>query len=127
MLGALIRKIFIVMKVLESTENISTKVQSRRLNQIYSVLTVIFTIVLDAAIIIPWNVISPSVPSGKSFKVPFIGAYGERRREEKIRKESGLSLVLLLSSIPITVTTLPLYLAIACRRGYHCERVPVRL
>jgi hypothetical protein len=83
MLGALIRKIFIVMKVLESTENISTKVQSRRLNQIYSVLTVIFTIVLDAAIIIPWNVISPSVPSGKSFKVPFIGAYRERRREEK--------------------------------------------
>lgn len=73
MLGALIRKIFIVMKLLESTEDISTKVGSRRSNQIYSVLTVIFIIVLDATIIIPWNILSPSVPSGKSFKVPYIG------------------------------------------------------
>lgn len=73
MLGALIRKIFIVMKLLESTEDISTKVGSRRSNQIYSVLTVIFIIVLDATIIIPWNILSPSVPSVKSFKVPYIG------------------------------------------------------
>ena len=75
MFGALIRKIFIVMKLLESTKNISTKVQSRRSNQIYSVLTVLFTIVLDAVIIIPWNILSPSVPSGKTFKIPFFGTY----------------------------------------------------
>jgi hypothetical protein len=89
MFGALIRKIFIVMKVLKSTENISTKVQSRRSNQIYSVLTVMFTIVLDAVIMIPWNILSPSLPAVKSFKVPFIGAYYSSSRVEKRREESG--------------------------------------
>ena len=75
MFGALIRKIFIVMKVLESAQNISTKVQSQRSNQIYSVLTVLLVIMMDAVIIIPWNILSPSAPSGKSFKVPDIGTF----------------------------------------------------
>ena len=73
MFGALIRKIFIVMKVLESAQNISTKVQSQRSNQIYSVLTVLLVMLMDAVIIIPWNILSPSAPSAKSFKVPDIG------------------------------------------------------
>ena len=73
MFGALIRKIFIVMKVLESAQNISTKVQSQRSNQIYSVLTVLLVMLIDAVIIIPWNLLSPSSPSAKSFKVPDIG------------------------------------------------------
>lgn len=73
MFGALIRKIFIVMKLLQSAENIGTKVQSQRLNQIYSVLSVLLVIMLDAVILIPWGIYSPSVPSGKSFKVPDIG------------------------------------------------------
>ena len=73
MFGALIRKIFIVMKVLESAQNISTKVQSQRSNQINSILTVLLVIIMDAVIIVPWNVLSPSAPSAKSFKVPDIG------------------------------------------------------
>ena len=73
MFGAFIRKIFIVMRVLESAQNISTKISSQKTNQRFSVLTVLLVILIDGVIIIPWNLLSPSAPSGKSFKVPNIG------------------------------------------------------
>jgi hypothetical protein len=72
MLGALIRKIFIVMKLLETTKTMS-KGSSKRNNHLYSVLSVVFCAAIDAAIIIPWQVLSPSVPTEKGFLVPSIG------------------------------------------------------
>ena len=73
MFGALIRKIFIVMRLLQSSKNLAAKVQSQRCNQISSVLTVFLMISVDAAIIITWSMLSPGVPSGKAFKIPYIG------------------------------------------------------
>jgi hypothetical protein len=73
MFGALIRKIFIVMRLLQSSKNLAVKVQSQRHNQICTVMTVLLMIAFDAVIIVTWSLLSPAIPSAKIFKVPFIG------------------------------------------------------
>jgi hypothetical protein len=36
-------------------------------------MTVLLMIAFDAVIIVTWSLLSPAIPSGKTFKVPFIG------------------------------------------------------
>jgi hypothetical protein len=73
MFGALIRKIFIVMRLLQSSKSLAVKVQSQQYNQICTVMTVLLMIAFDAVIIVTWSLLSPAIPSAKTFKVPFIG------------------------------------------------------
>eukprot|EP00596_Hydrurales_sp_CCMP1899_P000141 CAMPEP_0119055568 /NCGR_PEP_ID=MMETSP1177-20130426/75791_1 /TAXON_ID=2985 /ORGANISM="Ochromonas sp, Strain CCMP1899" /LENGTH=1294 /DNA_ID=CAMNT_0007036121 /DNA_START=125 /DNA_END=4009 /DNA_ORIENTATION=- len=71
MFGALVRKITIALNVL----NNSTKMvrgSSKFRNQFYSAIFVLCCILIDCVILIPWTLISPSVPTDMGFTVPLI-------------------------------------------------------
>lgn len=46
-----------------------SKVQPKIVNQIYSVFAVLLCVLIDAAILIPWTLTSPSAPTDRLFKV----------------------------------------------------------
>jgi hypothetical protein len=68
MFGALVRKIYIALQVLKSSEKL-TRTTSKKMNVFFSVMALLFCIIIDLIILIPWTLVSPSVPTDKSFKV----------------------------------------------------------
>ncbi len=76
MLGALIRKMFVVLKLLSVAKHMRsarTKPPNRRMNQAWSVLAICLMLLGDAVICIAWTIVSPAVPQAKSFAVPVAG------------------------------------------------------
>jgi hypothetical protein len=68
MVGALIRKIRVALQVLKSSEKL-TKTISKKMNMIYSIIALLFCILIDLVILLPWTFVSPSVPTDKIFQV----------------------------------------------------------
>jgi hypothetical protein len=71
MFGALVRKIHIALSVLNNS-NKMVRGSSKYRNYFFSATFLLCRILIDAVILIPWTLISPSVPTNKGFTVPLI-------------------------------------------------------
>jgi hypothetical protein len=79
MFGALVRKIFVVMSVLDKNRNIQTSGLSRRIRryaciQWGSLYFVVGCLLIDIIIMIPWMEVSPPIPQTRYFDVPLVGS-----------------------------------------------------
>lgn len=68
MFGALVRKIQIALNVLNNS-NKMVKGSSKYRNQFFSVTFLLCCVLIDAVILIPWTLVSPSVPTDRRFTV----------------------------------------------------------
>jgi hypothetical protein len=74
MFGALVRKIFVVLNVLNASKQMKkSRKRGKSGSQIWSVLAVFWCIMVDIIILVPWTAYSPMAPTAKAFLVPSVG------------------------------------------------------
>jgi hypothetical protein len=79
MFGSLVRKIFVVMSVLDNSRTMQTTRSGRRIRryaciQWGSLFFVVGCLLIDIIIMIPWMTLSPPIPQTRYFDVPLLGS-----------------------------------------------------
>mmetsp|Transcript_9320 Transcript_9320/g.9396 ORF Transcript_9320/g.9396 Transcript_9320/m.9396 type:complete len:1334 (-) Transcript_9320:2058-6059(-) len=74
MFGALVRKIFVVMKLLDKVSKMKkTSKDSKKENQRWSMLSMFFCVLIDIVVLIPWTAVSPMKPESRLLPAPHVG------------------------------------------------------
>jgi len=74
MFGALIRKIFVVMRLLNRVHiSVRSQKDGKKRHRRWSFLSVIICVLIDLIVLLPWTFISPITPQTRRFLVPHIG------------------------------------------------------